>query len=209
MEAERLDYLTTQYVWSIQNESAWSRYAAAYVRTSRYDAFYKITVQYIVSTSRAIMNCGEIFITPEKSEIGFIAQTLWEEMGGVANRIPNQYRYDPAPTQEMKALEVEIESHVKSAATHFAKLADNLNQTLKENHTMQTNQDKAFEIKTVIFGKDASLMSEEELIAAIKHIEGSIAKLKEVKTASKKIAANIEALEEDVQKIVSVLDTRA
>lgn len=67
---------------------------------------------------------------------------------------------------------------------------------------------KAFETKVIIFGRDAANMTEQELINAIKQVEGEIARLKEVKTKSKKIAANIADLESQLASIVEVLDAR-
>lgn len=73
---------------------------------------------------------------------------------------------------------------------------------------INTNETTAFETKQIIFGQDATKMSEDDLIQAIKRVEGDIAKLKEVKTTSKKIAANIAAHEEQLAQIVAVLDAR-
>lgn len=67
---------------------------------------------------------------------------------------------------------------------------------------------KAFETKVIIFGRDAANLTEQELINAIKQVEGEIARLKEVKTKSKKIAANIADLEGQLNSIVEVLDAR-
>lgn len=74
--------------------------------------------------------------------------------------------------------------------------------------TIATNPNIAIETKTVIFGQDAATLSETDLINAIKKVEGQIATLKEVKTSSKKIAANIKELEDQLQAIVEVLDAR-
>jgi predicted RNA-binding protein with PIN domain len=81
---------------------------------------------------------------------------------------------------------------------------------MKENQAMSliTNPNVAIETKTVIFGQDANSMSEQQLIDAIRRVEGDISKLKEVKTSSKKIASNIKELEAQLNAIVAVLDAR-
>lgn len=104
----------------------------------------------------------------------------------------------------------EIALHLQSAAGHLDRVANNLETIMKENQTMSltTNPNVAIETKTVIFGQDAASMSEQQLIDAIKRVEGDIAKLKEVKTSSKKIASNIKELEAQLDAIVAVLDAR-
>lgn len=105
---------------------------------------------------------------------------------------------------------LEVEKHCSLANEHFARVADTL-ETIKEKHmttAINTNPTVAIETRTIIFGRDASTLSEQDLIDAIKKVEGDIAKLKEVKTSSKKIAANIEALQTQLAAIVEVLDAR-
>lgn len=63
--------------------------------------------------------------------------------------------------------------------------------------------------KTVIFGQDASIMSDAQIIDAIKRVEAQIAALKEVKTTSKKIGKNIKELEKQLDVIVAVFDKRS
>lgn len=104
----------------------------------------------------------------------------------------------------------EIKEHIESAAGHFDRVATALETIVKEKETMTitANPTVAIETKTIIFGQDAATMSEQQLIDAIKRVEGDIAKLKEVKTKSKKIAANITELEANLAAIVAVLDAR-
>ena len=74
---------------------------------------------------------------------------------------------------------------------------------------IQTNPNVAIETRTIVFGRDAATLSDNELIDAIKRIEGDIAKLGEVKTESKKIKSNIKELKDQLSKIVEILDARA
>lgn len=104
----------------------------------------------------------------------------------------------------------EIDEHITCAAGHLDRVATALETIVKEKDhmTITANPTVAIETKTIIFGQDAATMSEQQLIDAIKRVEGDIAKLKEVKTKSKKIAANIAELEANLNAIVAVLDAR-
>jgi hypothetical protein len=73
---------------------------------------------------------------------------------------------------------------------------------------MLTNPNTPIETKTIIFGQDVADMKDADLIAAIKRLEGDVAKLKEVKTESSKIKSNIIELKECIRKIVVILDAR-
>lgn len=87
--------------------------------------------------------------------------------------------------------------------------SDSSNQSPKEQTmNIETNQNVAIEVRTIIFGRDANSMSDQELIEAIKRVEGQISSLKEVKTSSKKIASSIKELEKQLEGIVEVLDAR-
>jgi hypothetical protein len=87
-------------------------------------------------------------------------------------------------------------------------------QTISKEQTMSIvtiNVDNtiAIDTKTVIFGQDASIMSDAQIIDAIKRVEAQIAALKEVKTTSKKIGKNIKELEKQLDVIVAVFDKRS
>lgn len=76
----------------------------------------------------------------------------------------------------------------------------------KEKIMSNPNSAVAFEVKTYIFGQDVKDMTEAQLIEAIKKLEQEIAKLKEVKSKSTKIAAKIKAMETSLASIVDALD---
>lgn len=105
---------------------------------------------------------------------------------------------------------LEVATHAESAACHLDRVANNLETIMKEKSmtAIATNPTVAIETRTIIFGYDAAGMSDEQLIDAIKKVEGQIAALKEVKTSSKKIAGNIKELEKQLDAIVAVLDAR-
>lgn len=104
---------------------------------------------------------------------------------------------------------LEVAAHCDLAAGHLDRVAVALETIAKEKSmTIATNPNTAIETRTIIFGQDAAAMSEQQLIDAIKKVEGQIAALKEVKTSSKKIAGNIKELEKQLDAIVAVLDAR-
>lgn len=76
---------------------------------------------------------------------------------------------------------------------------------MKGNTNMST---PAFETKNYVYGRDVSLMSEAELIEAIKKIEAEIENLKSVKTESVKIKAKIEELQAMLADVVKALDAK-
>ena len=185
----RKDYLTAQYVWVLQSDGDWYRKAKQAIEHRNQSQFHRTTKTFLSHIRQLI---GEITITDE--EYNFISDQLYDRL------MPETLR---------EVLKQEIGDHIQTAQEAFSRVASTLAATTKEKeHTMNTNPTTPIEIKTVIFGRDAAELSEQDLIEAIKRVEGSIGKLKEVKTSSKKIAANIEQLEEQLAAIVAVLDTR-
>ena len=73
---------------------------------------------------------------------------------------------------------------------------------------MSVKPTPAFETVHYVYGTDVATMSDEQLIEAIKQVEGEIAKLDVVKTASKKIDAKKAELKDMLAKIVETLDGR-
>lgn len=64
------------------------------------------------------------------------------------------------------------------------------------------------ENRTLIQGKDASTMDDAEIFQLIAKLEGKIDSLKQIKAQSKKLAAHIEELQADVNKLVEFVDGR-
>ena len=60
----------------------------------------------------------------------------------------------------------------------------------------------------LIFGQDATTLSDDELIEAIRKVENQITSLESIKTKSSKIAARVETLKAQLEKIVTILDGR-
>ncbi len=316
MDANRIDWLNTQYVWSIQNDGAWHNKAKVEVDSWNYGKFRRITGNFINNIEGLL---GEKL---EGGEWAFVLLELWVAMGGdkmrclsspgtlvaeyqkllgmnhsgintpaevpmirrkgdlyavygdvythksgstarqgrtyteeeiayierayrkgnpfgpvavylsrtalgvvekmrllglieknsagdyiCAQDVPQQPGQD-SPRNPCSEILLEVAAHPEQAAGHLDRVAEQLEIINKEKSIMQTNPNTAFETKTIIFGQDSASMSEQQLIDAIKRVEGEIAKLKEVKTTSKKIAANIAELQGQLDAIVAVLDAR-
>ena len=123
-----------------------------------------------------------------------------------AHDVPDDDHQNTNPCSEILP---EVSAHCELAAGHLDRVAEALETIAKEKSmTIATNPNTAIETRTIIFGQDAAAMSEQQLIGAIKKVEGQIAALKEVKTSSKKIAGNIKELEKQLDAIVAVLDAR-
>lgn len=67
---------------------------------------------------------------------------------------------------------------------------------------------KAVEQKTLIFGLDATCVTDGEILTHIARMEGEIKQLEDIKTKSKKLAAMIDAKKKDIAALVEVLDGR-
>ena len=80
-------------------------------------------------------------------------------------------------------------------------------QSPKEEHDMSNKTEPLTEMN-LIFGQDAATMSDDDLIEAIRKVENKITSLESIKTKSSKIAARVETLKVQLEKIVNILDGR-
>lgn len=96
----------------------------------------------------------------------------------------------------------------ETQTTEQEKQGMNANHIDYKSNSAATNA-PAFETRHFVNGRDVTGMRDDELINAIKALEGEIADLKSVKTKSKAITAKITSLEEMLAKTVEVLDARA
>lgn len=78
---------------------------------------------------------------------------------------------------------------------------------LPKETTMNTTT-PALEVKTFIFGDDATNMADSEIFAKIASIEGKIADLDKIQTKPKKLVAVIDGMRADIQKLVDFVDAR-
>lgn len=204
------DRLLGAYIIVMQNDLTWYYNAKMAVNENNFGKFRRLCgteIRYLSKENTEHLS---------SMEWAYIVFELWLSLGGK----PEQCLTDPGTLSRQYAYLVDNAKPADIINNAFCKYADTLSTlehpenlyiiSQKEHtmSTMNTNPSAAIETKIVIFGQDAATMTEQQLIDAIKRVEGDIAKLKEVKTKSKKIAANIYDLETQLDAIVAVLDER-
>lgn len=202
MTPEREDWLTTQYVWAIENDGAWDSEVNELALLGRFGEFRRRTANYIKAAHKLVAR-GHDCAKPNEIEWAYIVLSLWLNRGGS----PNDVLADPGvlkPHYVALLDELDNERHAsrKTEATEAIEAVPNETETQEENTMSQA----AFVTKSYIYGKDVEQMTEQELINAIRSVETEIDSLKTVKTPSTKIAAKIEELQDMLAKIVGVLD---
>ena len=90
-------------------------------------------------------------------------------------------------------------------AEDTATVNEAINQTIQKEPTMTA---KLIENKVYINGTDATGLSDKEIFVLIAKTEAEIDKMKAIKTPSKKLAAAIDKLQEDVVKLAAYVDER-
>ena len=86
-----------------------------------------------------------------------------------------------------------------------------VNETINQTETIQKEPAmtaKLIENKVYINGTDATGLSDKEIFVLIAKTEAEIDKMKAIKTSSKKLAAAIDKLQEDVVKLATYVDER-
>ena len=207
MTPEREDWLTTQYVWAIENERAWNDEVEGLALVDRFGEFRRRTVNYINATHKLVVAANEsLCARPKDTEWAYIVLSLWLNKGGN----PDAVLVDPGALKPhyvalLDGLDNERHASRKTEATEAV---PNGTETQEENTMNQTTNTftAPFVTKSYIYGKDVEQMTEQELINAIRSVETEIDSLKTVKTPSTKIAAKIEELQSMLAKIVGVLD---
>ena len=90
-------------------------------------------------------------------------------------------------------------------AENTAAVNEAINQTIQKETIMTA---KLIENKVYINGTDATGLSDKEIFVLIAKTEAEIDKMKAIKTPSKKLAAAIDKLQEDVVKLATYVDER-
>ena len=90
-------------------------------------------------------------------------------------------------------------------AEDTAAVNETINQTIEKEPAMTA---KLIENKVYINGTDATGLSDKEIFVLIAKTEAEIDKMKAIKTPSKKLAAAIDKLQEDVVKLATYVDER-
>ena len=230
MTPERLDHMTVQYVWGLENDQAFVLKAKHEVERGNFSQFRRLVGRHIhpirlllgESSAGALSGIEWSFLylemwnrllgTPyqfttsnDRAEFGYQLDRLNEAGYALTPRgVQKANVYQPAKTNPC----VEIVLGDPQPCTLQPLGEDTMNDNYAKSPCATATLAPAFETKSYIFGNDVKNMTEEGLISAIKRVEEQIADLKAVKTKSKKIAANVAKLEEALASIVAELDAR-
>lgn len=213
---EDTEFLESQIVLTLENESTVHRRATEHVNANNYEPFR--TMLFNTSPLDRVMNSARLssskdlkdsevlrFIPWAKSRV---AVMLWRRMRCSAGFDPD---LSPgtgfALYKEGLALLDGTDPRITEAYSQPLVSQPQVSQPEKE-ITMAANNTTPFETINFVYGADVGCMNEEQLIAGIKRAEGEIAQLGTVKAASKKLAAKKEELEAAIAKMVEVLDAK-
>lgn len=183
----REDHITTQYIWTLENEQV-------FVTKARHEAernnFYQFTRLVQVYSHEIRRQLGD---APSSLEWAFIYVELWHRMGG--HKPHREWHSDNADKYHIS---------MRLLAEHAASQPIQSTET-KEETTMTTITIKNV---TLINNTDVSTMTDDQLINAVRQLEQEISHYESVKTESKKIKAKVADLHTTLAKVVEVLDAR-
>jgi hypothetical protein len=213
----RMDHMVMQYIWALENDSAFMAKAKMAAEKSNFNEFRRLVGSHIAPT-RAML--GEHNSTGIASlEWSFLYMEMWMRLrwrDGVKRSYPDQTAADEKDflfhidrlndagyIVTMKGV-AEMDAKRKTAE---AKMKPN---PIEPIDTQENEMSKEITItrQTLINGADVSKMTDDQLIFAIKQVEKEIEELKAVKTKSKKIAQRIEDASKTLGELVELLDNR-
>lgn len=195
----RKDWLETQYILSLKNDGNWYRDTRAAVEERALSRFRTITWPYVQKLRTGLHD------NPDKLDWPYILARMWMDEGhplmdfrknGGMTEWGTYLDLFPPPTPPIPP-ELCTMLPPGVACTEL--------DTNEQEKTM-TNTAPAFETKHMIFGQDASKMTQGELISAIKNLEAEIDNLKAIRTPSKAINARIDELNGMLKNVVAILD---
>jgi hypothetical protein len=188
MTPDRVDHLTTQYLWALENEHVFVTKARHEAERDNFYLFQRL----VADTARPIYRALDDVLRPE--EWAYLYLELWHRMGGYE---PNYgWHSDNADRYHR------CKRHIAEAVT-----TDPIQSTETPEETNMSNQ-ITFKTVTYINNNDVMSLTDEQLITYIKAIEREIDGLKSVATKSKKIDAKIAEAEGVLAKVVEILDAR-
>jgi hypothetical protein len=200
----REDFITTQYIWSLENEHVFVTKARNEAERGNFYQFTRLVQLHTQSIRRQLDD------VPASVEWAYIYIELWHRMGG---HIPNYaWHSDNADKYHISKRLLAEHSAARAATNPCAEInISNLQScVLASEPKKETPMSKQITFKTITYinNADVTALSDEQLIDAIKTIEKEIADLKGVTTKSKKIEAKISDAEATLAKVVEVLDAR-
>jgi hypothetical protein len=229
MTPERLDHMTVQYVWGLENDQVFMLKGRHEAQRGNFSQFRRLVGSYIMPIRKMLDEDKAHALSGV--EWSFLYLEMWKRLGGSVspgsfshsnNYAEFDYQLDRLTSagycltyrgverrQDNKNPCAEISLGEPQPCTLQEPQQENaMNDYTTGKITNPVKMAPAFETKNYIFGNDVEHMSEEALIQAIKRVEEQITDLKAVKTKSTKIAANIAKLQEQLDSIVAELDKR-
>ena len=199
----REDFITTQYIWALENEHVFVTKARHEVERGHFCRFNGYVQFYIRDLRR------ELDDVPSDVEWAYLFTEMWARMEGHA---PN-YGWHSQDIDSYHLQQRLLAEHAATPSTNpcaeilLSKLQPCVLASEPEKEEPMSN---TVEIKTITYinNADVTKLSDEQLIDAIKTIENEIAALKAVKTKSTKITAKIAEAQDTLAKVVAVLDGR-
>ena len=187
----REDHITTQYVWSLENEHVFVTKARHEAERGNFYQFQKL----VADTACPLYRALDDVLRPE--EWAYLYLELWHRMGG----------YHPDDTDGDWYVGNADRYHRCKQLIAKAMATNPTQSTETPEETNMSNQ-ITFKTVTYINNNDVLSLTDEQLITYIKAIEREIADLKSVATKSKKIEAKIADAEATLAKVVEVLDSK-
>ena len=201
-----IDMLTTQYVRALQNDVGWHDKARAAIARNDPDTFDRVTLDTLVKGIHA----GDFDDFDDFDWTRWIVAELRIQMLRKMPYVPEAFmKY--LSEEERLNVETNHSDDTADAATYtFSALSSPKPKDITMNTTSNSSSVNTipFATRHEIFGQDTRHMSEGQLIEAIKKIEGEIANLGQVKTASKKIEAKKAELTAMLASVVEILDAK-
>jgi hypothetical protein len=215
----RIDHLTCQYIWLLENDAQFLKKAEIYVDSNAFCEFCELIC---LTTKPLRKKMLDAFIS---ADFAFLYLEMWQRLDGIApgyswhSENVNKYRtsrhllYEKYPNNP--PISDKSSANGNSETDRIlpplplplpASLPSSNPQTIQE--ITMSNQ-VTFAIVTYINGTPVDSLTEEQLIDAIKKLEAEIKNLKAIETKSKKIDALIAKAEATLAQVVGVLDARA
>mgnify|MGYP000154895278 CR=1 FL=1 len=214
MTPERLDHMTVQYVWALENDQVFMARAKHEVERGNFAQFRRLVGSFIMPIRKMLDEAQAHALSG--TEWSFLYIELWHRLRGKPhdfshsnNQAEYDYQMDRLAEGGCCLTRRGVERTVRNEITAQQTSGENtMNDNYAKSPCATATLRPAFETKSYIFGNDVEHMSEDALISAIKRVEEQIADLKAVKTKSTKIAANIAKLQDQLGSIVAELDKR-
>lgn len=210
----RTDHMTVQYIWALENEMVFMRKAQHEVDRGTFDQFRTLVQNAIKPTRRLLNEAHTEGINGY--EWSFLYLELWCRMGGRFVDFPhgNDEATFSFHVERLRTAGYGFNRNgvIRFVTNPCAEVPIGQPQpcTLNPEPIQENEMSNQITIvnKTLINGVDVTIMSDEQLIDAIKKVEKEVEELKSVKTQSKKIAAKVEEATKTLTALVELLDGR-